>query len=53
VLPFLLFAVYFALMCGLIGYACTTGRPPAVPDVADAELMVLEPDPGEGGQLAA
>jgi hypothetical protein len=27
-LPFLLFAAYFALMAALIGYVCWTGQPP-------------------------
>jgi len=55
VLPFLLFAAYFALMAGLIGYVCWTGRPPGVFDgeVESAELTVAEPDRDEGGQQAA
>jgi len=53
VLPALLFAAYFALMCVLIGFACAPGRPPKVPDVEGVELTVAEPDRDEGGQAAA
>ena len=30
-LPFVLFAAYFALMAALIGYVCWSGRPPRDP----------------------
>lgn len=54
-LPFLLFAAYFALMAALIGYVCWTGKPPGVFDgeVEAVEVAPGEPD-GEGDtQLAA
>jgi hypothetical protein len=53
VLPVIIFAVYFVLMAGLIGYVCWTGRPRGVPDAEPSEVPVLEPDPGEDGQQAA
>jgi hypothetical protein len=53
VLPAVIFAVYFAFMSWLIGYACWTARPVPLPEVAPADLVVLEPDRNEGGQQAA
>ena len=52
-LPVVIFAVYFGLMSGLVGYICWTGRHCPLPDAERLDVDLREPGEDGDTRLAA